>query len=90
MPQCFRVVLGGMAEYNTTLAFQLKSMSEDTVSGIWGRLGSEHYFYGFFNFHDYLVFIGFYASLYKGDKETFLKIFKNQFLGGFIPFDCLI
>ena len=28
-------------------------------------------FLGSFSFHDYLVFIGVYASLYIGDEETY-------------------
>ena len=28
-------------------------------------------FLGSFSFHDYLVFIGLYASLYIGDEETY-------------------
>ena len=30
-------------------------------------------FFDFFSFHDYFVFIGLYASLYIGDKETYKK-----------------
>ena len=46
-------------------------------------------FFDFFSFHDYFVFIGLYASLYIGDKETYKKSWKNLYFGGFIPFDCL-
>ena len=44
---------------------------EDKVLGIWMWLGAEHYFLGYFSFHDYLLFIGLYASLYIVDEKTY-------------------
>ena len=38
-------------------------------------------FLGFFSFHDYLVVIGLYASLYIGNKETYKNLENNQYFG---------
>ena len=38
--------------------------------GVWVQSST---FFDFLSFHAYFVFIGLYASLYKGDKETYKK-----------------